>query len=325
MSVQNWYSHLPEIGILAVTGKDAAKLLQGQTTCDIVGLPAGQTTLGSLCTPKGRAIAVFRVLRTEDRIYLLLPRELVETVQNRLRMYVLRDDAKIEDVTGDWSTFGLYGEKSSEVLHALGLPQLTHDNEAEGQASFYTRFYTIRIPNPSASRYLVLVDAAKKAGMGRFLDGHGLLRQDSQSWLLEDIRAGLPTVTASTYEEFVPQMLNLDLVGGISFTKGCYTGQEIIARAHYLGSLKRRMYRFIGFGQPVPVACESLQAEGTAGQNTGTVVSSVPSEDGAFELLAVLACSLAEDPSASFKTADGIGLALCNLPYLLSDESVSNG
>jgi folate-binding protein YgfZ len=317
MSIDNWHTPLPEMGILAISGKDAAKLLQGQTTCDILGLPPGQTTLGALCTPKGRAIAVFRVLRAEDKIYLLLPTELLETVQQRLRRYVLRDDVKIDDETWNWTLFGLLGEKSTQALQILGLPLLTLENEAEGQGSFYTRFYAIRIPDASTARFLVLVDAAKSAGMCRFLEGHGLVRQASSRWVLEDIRAGLPSVTKATVEEFVPQMLNLDLVGGISFNKGCYTGQEIIARAHFLGSLKRRMVRLAGAGGAVPQAGESLQTEGRDGPSTGRVVSSASDEEGGFEVLAVVNVGLAEDAQAAFKTAGGVGLALAKLPYPL--------
>ncbi len=317
MNFENWYSPLPEMGILAVSGKEAAKLLQGQTTCDILGLPPGQTSLGALCTPKGRAIAIFRVLRTEDKIYLLLPTELLETVQKRLRMYVLRDDVNIDDETWNWTIFGLFGGKSAEALQMLGLPLLTQENEAEGQGSFYTQFYAIRIPDVNTPRFLALVDAEKTAGMCRFLEAHGLSRCEPSRWTLEDIRAGLPSVRAATVEEFVPQMLNLDLVGGISFNKGCYTGQEIIARAHYLGSLKRRMVRLAGMGGPVPKAGDSLQAKGQDGLSTGMAVCSAPDEGGGFELLAVVNASLLEGAEAIFQTAGGIGLALSKLPYPL--------
>ncbi len=315
MIIENWHTPLPELGILAVSGKDAAKLLQGQTTCDIVGLPPGQTTLGALCTPKGRSIALFRVLRAEDKIYLLLPAELLETVQKRLRMYILRDDVKCDDETWNWTIFGLFGAKSTEALQTLGLPLLTQENEAEGQGSFYTRFYAIRIPDANTPRFLVLVDKQKTAGMCRFLEAHGLVRQEPSRWALEDIRAGLPSVWTATVEEFVPQMLNLDLVGGISFNKGCYTGQEIIARAHYLGSLKRRMVRLMGMGEPLPQVGDSLQAEGWEGKTVGTVVRSAPDGEAGFELLAVVNTSLLEEREAIIKTASGIGLTLSPLPY----------
>ena len=317
MSIENWYSPLPEMGILTISGKDAAKLLQGQTTCDILSLPPGQTTLGALCTPKGRAIALFRVLRAEDKIYLILPTEMLETVQMHLRRYVMRDDVKIDDETWNWTIFGLFGEKATDTLQLLGLPLLTQDNEAEGQGSFYTRFYAIRIPDAHTPRILALVDAEKSAGMCRFMESHGLTRCEPSRWILEDIQAGLPSIAKPTSDEFVPQMLNLDLVGGISFNKGCYTGQEIIARAHYLGSLKRRMVRLEGFGEPIPKTGDNLQTEGRDGQGTGVVVSSAASQDGGFELLAVLNLGLVEDSQATFKTASGIGLALAKLPYPL--------
>ncbi len=310
-----WHLPLPEIGVLSLSGKDAAKLLQGQATCDILGLPPGQTTLGALCTAKGRAIALFRVLRTEDSIFLLLPAELLETVRKRLQMYVLRADVKIEDATGRWTVFGLFGEKADTALQTLGLPPLAHDNEAEGQGGLLASFYAIRIPDPDSPRLLVLVDAAKADGIGRFLEGHGFGRSNAERWRLEDIRAGLPTVTAATAEEFVPQMLNLDLLGGISFNKGCYTGQEIVARTHYLGSLKRRMFRLVGSEGLLPQAGESLSAYGDEGQSGGTVVAAAPTPEGGFELLAVLAIAQAKTPETGFKTAGGNALYLCSLPY----------
>lgn len=314
-SLETGYAPLPDTGILSLNGKDAAKLLQGQATCDILGLPPGQTTLGAFCTAKGRAIAVFRVLRLEDRIFLLLPVELLETVRKHLQKYVLRADVKIENVTAQWSAFGLFGEKASAALKTLGLPPLNQDNEAEGQGGFLASFYAIRIPDPDSPRLLVLVDAAKMEGIARFMEKQEIPRWDSSRWLLEDIRAGLPSITTATIEEFVPQMLNLDLVGGISFTKGCYTGQEIVARTHYLGSLKRRMFRLIGSGGSLPQAGESLQSDGQEGQITGMVVRCASSQDGSFELLAVMNTALAENAGATFRTLAGDELTLSKLPY----------
>jgi len=309
-----WYAPLPETGILSLSGKDAAKLLQGQATCDILGLPPGRTTLGALCTPKGRAVALFRVLRLEDRILLLLPQELLETVRQRLQRYVLRADVGIADVSGRWAAFGLIGEQAADAaLQTLGLPPLAQDNEAEGQGGLLASFYAIRIPDPGSPRVLVLVDSAKADGIGRFLEGHGFGRLDAGRWRLEDIRAGLPAITAATVEEFVPQMLNLDLVGGISFNKGCYTGQEIVARTHYLGNLKRRMFRLAGAEGPLPQAGEMLHADGQEGH--GVVVAAAAAPEGGFELLAVMNVNWAEDGAALFKTAHGSRLSLSDLPY----------
>jgi folate-binding protein YgfZ len=311
---ENGYCLLPEIGVLSLSGKDAAKLLQGQATCDILGLPPGQTTLGALCTAKGRVVALFRVLRLEDRIDLLMPAELLETVRKHLQKYVLRADVKIEDASGAWSVFGLVGASAADAaLHALGLPPLDQDNEAEGQGGLLASFYVIRIPDPDRPRLLVLVDHAKAEGIGRFLEAQGIPRWDATRWLLEDIRAGLPTVVAATVEEFVPQMLNLDLLGGISFTKGCYTGQEIVARTHYLGAVKRRMYRLVASAGPVPQPGASLLANGVESQ--GSVVAAAPLPAGGFELLAVLNVAQAKAPDAGFTTASGSALNKAGLPY----------
>lgn len=313
----SWHALLPEIGVLSLSGQDAAKLLQGQSTCDIVGLPPGQTTLGAFCTAKGRAYGLFRALRTEDRVILLMPEELLENTRKRLGMYVLRSDVKIEDISNRWAVFGLYGGQSDSALKALGLPPLNQDNEAEGQSGLVASFYAIRIPDPDCPRFLVLADAAKAAGISRFLESHGLDRVEASRWELEDIRSGIPAIKAATVEEFVPQMLNLDLLGGISFNKGCYTGQEIVARTHYLGQLKRRMYRLRGTGYPTPRAGEAVYREGDEGQAVGMVVSCAETDGGSFELLAVLNRAAAEETGDSSKTADGLALALSSLPYSL--------
>ena len=318
----SWHTPLPDIGILSLRGKDAAKLLQGQATCDILGLPPGQTTLGAFCTAKGRAYALFRALRTEDRVFLLLPAELLENVRKRLGMYVLRSDVQIEDASSRWAVFGLFGGHSEAALHALGLPPLAQDNEAEGQSGLVASFYAIRIPDPESPRFLVLADAAKAAGISRFLESHGLERAGASRWALEDIRAGIPALAAATVEEFVPQMLNLDLLGGISFNKGCYTGQEIVARTHYLGQLKRRMYRLAGAGYPPPQPGEAVFRAGDEAQAAGMAVSCADTPEGGFELLAVLNRAATEEVGIPLKTAGGLPLSLSTLPYSLP-ETVS--
>jgi hypothetical protein len=311
-TLDNGYLPLSNIGILALTGKDAAKLLQGQATCDILSLPPGQTTLGALCTPKGRATAVFRVLRTEQGIFLLLPQELLNNVRLHLQKYVLRADVKIEDVSTHWSVFGLLGEQAAAVLQTLGLPPLSQDNEAEGQSGFLASFYVIRIPDPESPRLLMLVDVAKEESIIRFMELREIPRWQVSRWILEDIRAGLPTVTTATVEEFVPQMLNLDLLGGISFTKGCYTGQEIVARTHYLGHLKRRMLRLTGTGA-LPQAGDNIFVDGDLTQNAGTVVTAAATSEGGVEVLAVLNIALLD--AVSFNTAEGNMLKVASLPY----------
>lgn len=316
----SWHTLLPELGVLALSGQDAARFLQGQATCDILGLPPGQTSLGAFCTPKGRVLAVFRVLRLEDRIFLLLPAELLGSVRERLQRYVLRSAVKIEDVSAQWSVFGLFGGAAAAALQSLGLPPLERENEAEGQGGFYTSFYAIRIPDPGDRRFLVLLDAAKAKGMGRFLEARGLPPATPMHWRLEDIRAGIPTVTMAAVEEFVPQMLNLDLLGGISFNKGCYTGQEIVARTHYLGHSKRRLRRLTGKGWPLPQAGEAVSREGGEGQAVGMIVDCAETPEGGFELLAVLAS--AELLSAGqLKSAGGLDLSLAALPYPVEDAA----
>jgi hypothetical protein len=240
---------LDDLRVLAVTGSDRSPFLQGQLTREIADVRPDTTVMAGFADAKGRLLFAGHLFSTltgsEDALALLVPAELADALLNRLRMYVLR--AKVQVTLLDHTITGLMG---------------TPETGAAGQA--------IRILNRT-DRYLLLGEAAGATPCAR------------SDWQLADIRAGIPEIRAATTGEFVPQMVNLDLLGGISFTKGCYTGQEIVARMKYLGRVKRRMLRFSAAGTP-PAAGASLSADrGIIGQ----VVSSAPTASGT-EFLAVV-------------------------------------
>jgi folate-binding protein YgfZ len=297
---------LPSLGLLSVSGSDAAKFLHGQTTCDVQGLAADRSTLGALCTAQGRVVAVFRLFQRDGVYYLLLPLELCETVRKRLQMFVLRADVKILNISNEWRYFGICG---GGAINGLSLPGEI------GQVSAQTGVLAIRVAGQN-ERYLLIEETAAASPRLAALEQAGFVQTDETAWILEDIASGIPSVGTANTEEFIPQMLNLDHLGGVSFTKGCYTGQEIVARTHYLGQVKRRMYQAQIETQQTPAAGTRIFAETAEGQSAGVVLKAALDGE-VCRLLAVLNTAQAETGTLKLQDSDGPELTLMPLPYAL--------
>lgn len=211
---------------LTVSGKDAPKLLQGQLTCNVNEINDTKGSYTALCNPKGRVIATFLLIKKADAFVLILPLEMLETVQKRLQMFVLRSDVKITDSTGELCLLGVYEpDKPAQPFSA----EIQHDVIA------------VNLPGIN-KRQLLITQAETGVDYWSKQTSSGAYQPASTTeWQFLDLSSGLPWITPPTSEEFIPQMLNLDKLGGISFNKGCYTGQEIVARTHYLGKAKREL------------------------------------------------------------------------------------
>lgn len=215
------------LGVLTIAGIDAAKFLQGQITCNINDVTEAKSSLGALCNPKGRVITTFLLVKNDDAFLMILPVELLAAIKKRLQMYVLRSKVTLTDSSDELCLVGL----CDEALQSGGVPE--------------QRFATSKRDNivvDLQNRSLVIAEADKVQAFWDEQVKQGFQAKSSANWCLLDILSGIPWLTAETSEEFIPQMLNLDKLGGISFTKGCYTGQEIVARTHYLGKTKREMF-----------------------------------------------------------------------------------
>jgi hypothetical protein len=215
------------LAVLTVGGKDAAKLLQGQITCDVNDVTGIKSSLGALCNPKGQAITTFLLVKSGDDFLIILPAELLETVKKRLQMYVLRSEVTLTDSSGQHCLIGLC------------------DPGAQGGPLFATAQNEVIAVDLSAeqSRILVIAEADKAIALwSDRVNNQGFQPENSDQWRYLDIISRIPWLTTTTSEEYIPQMLNLDQLGGISFNKGCYTGQEIVARTHYLGKAKRALF-----------------------------------------------------------------------------------
>lgn len=218
---------LTHLGVLKISGNDAGKLLQGQMTCNINDVIETKSSIAAMCNPKGRAIATLLIVRKNDYFLLLLSTDLVETVKAKLKMYVLRSDVKIEDGFDDFCLFGLCEPGQSASAFTTETPE---------------NRIAVNLPGPLNRKFL-LTDADNAIQLWtQFVELEGYCQAGSSEWRYFDIMSGLPWITAATSEEYIPQMLNIDKLGGISFNKGCYTGQEIVARTHYLGKNKRELF-----------------------------------------------------------------------------------
>jgi len=218
---------IAHLAVLTVSGKDAAKLLQGQITCNVNDITKIKGSLGALCNPKGRAITTFLLVKTGDDFLMVLPEELLESVKKRLQMYVLRSDVTLTD--------------SSDQLCLIGL---CHPANQAGPLFGTTQQEVITVNLSAAqSRSLVIAEADKAIALwSERVGNQGFQPENSEQWRYLDILSGIPWLTTETSEEFIPQMLNLDQLGGISYNKGCYTGQEIVARTHYLAKQKEHYF-----------------------------------------------------------------------------------
>lgn len=299
---------LSHLSLIRASGEEAASFLHNLLTNDARHLRPGQVQHNSLCSAKGRMMANFLVWREGSDYLLLLSRDLHPAILKKLSMYVLRSKVKLSDAGTDYVLLGIAGVGAEAALAALGV-ELAQPMSSAGFAAGTalrldaTRYLLALRPDASATTWQQLAAAARPAG--------------TSVWRWLDIRAGVPRISTAVQEEFVPQMANFELIGGVSFQKGCYPGQEIVARTQYLGKLKRRMYLAHLGPDAAPAAGTALYSPDLADQSCGTVVDAAPSPDGGHDLLAVVQMASAEAGDVRLGSASGPRLEFRPLPYAL--------
>lgn len=291
--------------ILHVSGEDAESFLQGQFSNDIAALSQPGSQLSTWSSPKGRVITLFRVLRVADGFLIKISSELIEPVLKRLRMYVLRAKVVIEP-RDDLIAVGISGDKATATLS--NLPESIDQTVALSSTCWITR---VRGAKP---RFELIGDAEQLAEICKQGVEAGQWA-DEAAWRLQDIDAAVPSVNAATTEAFVLQMMNLQHIDGVSFKKGCFPGQEVVARMQYLGKLKRQMYRMQYEGEELPVAGDEIFKQG-GGSAAGKIVDAVAVKDNTSRLLAVIAIDATNGPM--FLDKEGRHpVQLLELPYEL--------
>jgi len=299
---------LSHFSLIKITGNDAVTFLQGQFTNDVKQVTDKQSQLSAWCSAKGRIMVNFRLFKRDEAYYLLLPQESLENILKRLRMFVLRADVKLEPVSETLLRLGMAGTKSTQILtDCLGFAPPT-DIDASVTANNIT-ILTIRGPQP---RYLIFTENLQTLWECATKIAHPI---GASAWQLLDILAGIPQIVPVTAEEFVPQMVNYQAIGGVSFKKGCYTGQEIVARMQYLGTLKRRMYLARINTNTPPQPGDALYVNNNE-QNVGKIVNAQIHPNGGVVVLAIIQISH-ETKEIFLQDQPDKYLQLMDLPYSL--------
>ena len=308
------FTDLDYLGVIAVHGTDAGDFLQAQLSNDIRNCGESSSQLSAFCTPKGRILGLMRIFRHDNTWYLRLPADSLEAVLQRLRIFVLRADVTLEDVTNNFCCIGVSGADALEEIRTAAGDAPAENN----QVLHADKLSIIRVPGlaPRFEVYANSLEAARDFWDALNVRGAPVA---SQAWRLLEIQAGIPTIFANTSELFVPQMVNLQLVDGVNFKKGCYPGQEIVARMQYLGTLKRRMYLGrIDREAAVSPGDALYQAEGDD-QVIGRIVDAQLHPDGGQLALAVLQIKSAEGGDVRLGDANGALFLLQPLPYRFED------
>ena len=312
----NIISDLSHYGLISAEGLDTTDFLQGQFSNDVRQVDADTSKLNAYCSPKGRILASFRLFYFKDKYFLEMPQPLIEPTLKRLRMFVMRSQVTLENASDEMSRFGLAGPDSEQYLQALGL---NYPADTDG-VSQNANILVIRIPGPT-TRFEIHGPVAELGEVWTRLADQATA-VGAEVWSLLDIQAGLPVILPQTVESFVPQMVNLELINGVSFTKGCYPGQEIVARMQYLGKLKKRMYR-------AHIDCTDIIQPGDAlfsgssdnTQSIGNIVNASRSPSGGYDVLAVIQITEVEQGQIRLGSKNGSILEINELPYSLSGKT----
>jgi folate-binding protein YgfZ len=302
---------LSDLGLLAVTGDDAAKFLHAQLTNDVEHLSPGTARWGGWCTAKGRLLSTFRYWRDPSTILLTVSRPLAVPYARRLSMFVLRTRAKVGDASDAHAVFGLCGEPAAGAVAAafgLTVPE-AHASASSGAAHLVG---LPPLPGPAPRPRWLLAVPAEAAGIAWTAAVAAAAPVSGAAWRRTEVLAGIPRIVPGAAELFVPQMLNFESVDGVDFRKGCYPGQEVVARSQYLGKLKRRMFVAHGEGDPPEPGSDVVPAAG--GEPCGQVVLAAPDGTGGCDVLFESQVAAVE---AGPVLAGGRPLALGGLPYTL--------
>ena len=294
---------LDHLGVLQFSGEDAEAFLQGQLSCDVARVSPRSSTYGAYCTPKGRMLANFLLWRDDAAFFMALSRDIVSPVQKQLSRFVLRSRVKVSNASESVLLAGAAGAQTERALAGMfpDLPAKSGEVRSAPGTGTVARLRDGRI-----------MIALPAEGALQRLESRGELT-DARVWRWLDIRQGLPLVTAATQDRLIPQMANLEAIGAVSFEKGCYTGQEVVARAQHLGSVKRRM--FLANVPAIAQAGDELYSDDLGDQASGVVVNAELSPDGGCDLLAVVQSASRERSTVHLKAPAGPVLAFRALPY----------
>jgi tRNA-modifying protein YgfZ len=297
-------------GLLLVSGDDAAAFLHGQLSNDVLALGEGDAQITSWCSPKGRMLVTPLLWKGKQGYFLQMPRSLQPAIQKRLQMFVLRSKVTLVDLSADWVKIGVAGVNSNAVeanIHAVfgAVP-------AQVMSSIQSDLG--RVIRLSPTRFEIIASAENAIEIWKKLTPN-VAKVGAGVWDLQTIRDGVVQVLPETQDQFVPQAANFELIGGVNFKKGCYPGQEIVARTQYRGILKRRLVRVHSESGDLPKPGESIYAPEFGEQAAGHIANVAPTPEGGFDALVVAQIESIKADSLRLKSLDGMPLKVQLLPY----------
>jgi tRNA-modifying protein YgfZ len=305
-ATQTVLADLSHFSLIGFAGEDAQTFLHGQITNDLRNLGENQAVFAGYLSPKGRMLANFLVMKRAGELLMMLPASLREPIQKRLSMFILRSKVKARDAGSEWVRLGLNGGDAADlVAEALG----THAPEGMMAMAHAESAFALCL---GAGRYDLFIAPGAASAAWEKLEGRARpVGAPTWDWLM--VRAGVPVVLPPTQDHFVPQMANMEILGGVSFGKGCYPGQEIVARSQYLGKVKRRLYLAHLDAEARPG--DELFAPEPADQAAGIIANAAPAPGGGWDVLAVALSPSVEAGEVRLKSRDGARLAFQPLPY----------
>ncbi|HVZ43610.1 MAG TPA: folate-binding protein [Ramlibacter sp.] len=296
-------TELPHLGVIRAQGADAASFLHSQLTQDFAALAGDHARLAAFCNAKGRMLASFIAFRrSDDELLLVCSRDLLAPTLKRLSMFVLRAKAKLTDATDEFMLRGIAGPSTQGLC---GIESTPWTMRRCGEADVITLY-----PADDQARVLWVAPA------GAAEPGFPALPLDLWRW--SEVRSGVATLQAAVAEAFVPQMLNYESVGGVNFKKGCYPGQEVVARSQFRGTLKRRGY--LVHAQAPMHAGQEIFHESDAQQPAGIVAQASPAPEGGSDAIVSMQVAAAQGGRLTLGSADGPTLEMLQLPYLLLED-----
>jgi folate-binding protein YgfZ len=306
---------ITDLGLIALDGEESASFLHNQLTNDVEHLGLDEVRLAGYCSPKGRLLASFLMWRSASTIFLQLPRDIQPAIQKRLSMFVLRAKAKLSDASalpGHQVVLGIGGGLAEAALQTW-FDSLPAKPFAKLDHPLGTLVRVADVFGAPRYQWQMSVDTAQTVAPAL---ADKLSVGGNDAWHLSEIHAGVPVIAKATQEQFVPQMVNFELLGGVNFKKGCYPGQEIVARSQYLGKLKRRT-TLVSIADASAAAGMEVFATADPEQPCGMIVNAAPNGNGGVDALVEMKLAAIEAASVRLGSASGTALAFLDMPYVL--------
>lgn len=279
-SLPSNYAVLNNEALLHISGPDSLKFLQGQTTCDTRKVSPEQATPGAYCTPKGRVVCDFILCQIgDDHFALRLRGDILQASVTTFSKYIIFSKAELNQSDTNWKIYGCWGSEAKQAVYsAMGVENRAEAVSGMPYNSYCGDGFVIIQIDEAGTQFECYIDTKNRAELANQLEG-GLSASDQSLWQALQIEQGIGRIEAATSEDYIPQMLNYDLTGHVSFDKGCYTGQEVVARMHYRGKPKKRLYRASSAETQALQAGTALYSSSSS-QSVGSIVNSAIDETG---------------------------------------------